>query len=280
MSATVVPVESRDATATEPPAKLLVDGLCVTRRSAHGNGELRVLDRIDFAIRAREFVAIVGPSGCGKTTLLGCLVGLDRATGGRVLLDGADGAGGGSGRAMVFQAPTLLPWRNVSDNVAYGLAIQGRDGPAARQRVAALIALVGLAGFERAYPHELSGGMQQRVNLARALAVEPEVLLMDEPFAALDAQTREDMQSELLRIWEFDRKTVVFITHQIDEAVYLSDRVLVMSPRPSRILSEIPITLDRPRQPRIKRTARFNALVDEIAELVMHGRGGDGRAKA
>jgi NitT/TauT family transport system ATP-binding protein len=275
-TAALAALETRDD-ADERPIKLLVDGLSVTRPGTHGKGELRVIERVDFAILAHEFVSLVGPSGCGKTTLLGCLAGLDRASGGRVLLDGADGTGGGSGRAMVFQAPTLLPWRNVADNIAYGLSIQRRDGPAARERVAALIDRVGLTGFEKAYPHELSGGMQQRVNLARALAVEPEVLLMDEPFAALDAQTREDMQGELLRIWEFDRKTVVFITHQIDEAVYLSDRVLVMSPRPSRILADIRIDLDRPRQARNKRLPRFNELVDQIAGLVLHDRGGKER---
>ena len=253
--------------------KLNVERLGVSYANPRTGQPLQVLDEVTFGIRDREFVSIVGPSGCGKTTLLHCLAGLQQASQGRILCDGENVASGSRKLAMVFQAPTLLPWRNVADNVAYGLSLQGRDNPAARQRVNALIALVGLHGFEQNYPHELSGGMQQRVNLARALAVEPEILLMDEPFAALDAQTREGMQSELLRIWDTDRKTVVFITHQIDEAVYLSDRVLVMQGRPSRIQAEIAVGLDRPRNPHIKRSVVFNDYVDRISDMVM-GNGG------
>lgn len=239
-----------------------------------------MLEDVSFDVQDREFVSIVGPSGCGKTTLLHCLAALQNISGGSILCDGVSAAETSTMRAMVFQAPTLLPWRNVVENVAYGLSLQGRKTQEDKDRVDALIKLVGLGGFERNYPHELSGGMQQRVNLARALAVEPQVLLMDEPFAALDAQTREDMQGELLRIWGYDRKTVVFITHQIDEAVYLSDRVLVMSARPSRVRAAITITLDRPRERRVKRSVRFNQYVDEIADLVMQNppNGGDGTA--
>jgi NitT/TauT family transport system ATP-binding protein len=252
--------------------KLNVQDLAFSFQNARTGKELRVLDGISFAVRDREFVSIVGPSGCGKTTLLHCLTGMNAITRGAITCDGIDAAEVGNKRAMVFQSPTLLPWRNVTDNIAYGLTLQGRKTPEDRQRVQGLVDLVGLAGFERSYPHELSGGMQQRVNLARALAVEPEVLLMDEPFAALDAQTRDDMQAELLRIWEYDRKTVVFITHQIDEAVYLSDRVLVLKPRPSQIQADIVIELDRPRDPRIKRSPRFNEYVDQIVELIMRNK--------
>jgi NitT/TauT family transport system ATP-binding protein len=252
--------------------KLNVQDLAFSFQNARTGQELRVLDGISFAVRDREFVSIVGPSGCGKTTLLHCLTGMNAITRGSITCDGIDAAEVGNKRAMVFQSPTLLPWRNVTDNIAYGLTLQGRKTPQDRQRVQGLVDLVGLAGFERSYPHELSGGMQQRVNLARALAVEPEVLLMDEPFAALDAQTRDDMQAELLRIWEYDRKTVVFITHQIDEAVYLSDRVLVLKPRPSQIQADIVIELDRPRDPRIKRSPRFNEYVDQIVELIMRNK--------
>ena len=249
--------------------RLAVNELVLDYRLPRSQEELRVLDGVTFAINDREFVSIVGPSGCGKTTLLYCLAGLNQVSSGAILFDGVSANAAGIKRAMVFQAPTLLPWRNVVDNIAYGLSLQGRDDDAARRHVNDLVRLVGLAGFERYFPHALSGGMQQRVNLARALAVEPEILLMDEPFAALDAQTRETMQAELLRIWDHDRKTVVFITHQIEEAVYLSDRVLVMKPRPSCIEAEISIDLARPRDRRIKRTVAFNDYVDRINGLVM-----------
>ena len=260
--------------------KLSVQDLAVSYRNPRTRQDLQVLDGVSFDVHDREFVSIVGPSGCGKTTLLHCLAALHTVSRGSILCDGVAAAEAGTVRAMVFQAPTLLPWRNVVDNVAYGLSLQGRKTQEDKDRVNALVRLVGLAGFEQNYPHELSGGMQQRVNLARALAVEPQVLLMDEPFAALDAQTREDMQAELLRIWGFNRKTVVFITHQIDEAVYLSDRVLVMSGRPSRIRAAIAIELGRPRERRLKRSPRFNQYVDEIADLVMQTPSGGTDASA
>ena len=260
----------RDAAAV----KLSVRDLAVNYETSHSRQPLHVLDGLEFEIREREFVSIVGPSGCGKTTLLHCLAGLHAPAGGSILYDDVPVSGAHLKCAMVFQSPTLLPWRTVRDNVAYGLALQGRRGPDDQARVAALVELVGLSDFERHYPHELSGGMQQRVNLARALAVGPEVLLMDEPFAALDAQTREDMQAELLRIWEHDRRTVVFVTHQIEEAVYLSDRVLVLSPRPARVQAAISIGLTRPRATRVKRSVDFNEYVDRIATLVMRDPGG------
>ncbi len=179
---------------------------------------------------------IVGPSGCGKTTLLNIVAGLLPYEEGTVSIDGKRVEGPGVDRAVVFQHSALLPWRTIAGNVRYGMEMQRRfDEATMRERADHFVKMVGLSGFERHYPNELSGGMQQRVNLARALAADPEVLLMDEPFAALDAQTREFMQAELLKIWSQARKTVLFITHQINEAVYLADRVAVMSARPGRL---------------------------------------------
>jgi NitT/TauT family transport system ATP-binding protein len=210
----------------------------------------------------------VGPSGCGKTTFLRILDGLVPADQGAIHLDGRGVAAPGPDRGFVFQSDSLLPWRTVADNVAFGLEIQGRDRANSRGVVADLVKLVGLAGFERYYPHQLSGGMRQRVNLARALAIDPEVLLMDEPFAALDAQTRELMQAELLRIWSQARKTVIFITHQIDEAVYLADRVVVFSARPSVVKATIPVDIPRPRPLAVKRQPALLARVDQIWRLI------------
>jgi NitT/TauT family transport system ATP-binding protein len=193
-------------------ATLEVGGVCKAYRTPAG-AAMPVLRDVSFTAGDGEFLAIVGPSGCGKTTFLRVLDGLVDADGGRIALDGRPVVGPGPDRGFVFQSDSLLPWRTVADNIAFGLELQRRDRAASRR------AAGGLAGFERYYPHQLSGGMRQRVNLAGALAIDPAVLLMDEPFAALDAQTRELMQAELLRIWSESRKTVVFITHQIDEAV-------------------------------------------------------------
>jgi NitT/TauT family transport system ATP-binding protein len=229
---------------------------------------IEVLRDVNFAIADGEFVCIVGASGCGKTTLLRLLDGLIAPSGGAMLLDGKPIDGPGFGRAFVFQQDRLLPWRNVLANVAFGPEIQGRNGKAERERAARYIKLVGLGGFEKHYPHELSGGMRQRVNLARALNAEPEVLLHDEPFASLDAQTREIMQAELLRITAEARKTAIFVTHQIDEAVYLADRVLVLTVRPGRLKEEVRIDLPRPRQLSLKRTPEFVAYTDHIWRLI------------
>jgi NitT/TauT family transport system ATP-binding protein len=174
----------------------------------------------------------------------------------------------GSDRGFVFQNDNLLPWRTVLDNAMIGPEVAGRAGPAARRRTLELLKLVGLAGFENYHPRQLSGGMRQRVNLARALAIDPDILLMDEPFSALDAQTREIMQTELMRIWEQGRKTVLFVTHQIDEAVFLSDRVLVFARRPGRVQDSVDIMLPRPRALAIKRTPEFVAYVDRIWRLI------------
>ncbi len=229
---------------------------------------LLAIDRLNLDIEEGEFVSIVGPSGCGKTTFLKIVDGLLRPTAGRLELDGRVISEPGRDRAIVFQDSSLFPWYTVLRNVAYGLECQGVGGRDARERAMPLIKLVGLAGFENHFPYELSGGMQQRVNLARALTVDPELLLMDEPFAALDAQTREIMQAELLRIWNQTHKTVLFITHQIDEAIFLSDRVIVMSARPGRIIADLRIEIPRPRDLRVKRNPQFLQYVDETWNMI------------
>ena len=216
-------------------------------------------------IRPAEFVSIVGPSGCGKTTFLNAVDGLLPISGGTLELNGQPIVKPGPDRAMVFQQPSLLPWRTVLGNIVYGLELQARISKREREaRARDLIGLVGLAGFEQAYPTELSGGMQQRVNLARALATDPEMLLLDEPFAALDAQTREFMQHELLRIWGETRKTALFITHDIKEAVYLADRVIVFTRRPGRVKACVEVDLPRPRELSIKRAPQFLDYEEQI----------------
>jgi len=234
------------------------------------------VDGATLDVSQGEFVSIVGPSGCGKTTFLNAVDGLLPISGGSLELNGRSIAKPGPDRAMVFQQPSLLPWRTVLGNVVYGLEMQGRTSKSQRvARASDLIQLVGLGGFENAFPTELSGGMQQRVNLARALATDPDMLLLDEPFAALDAQTREFMQSEFLRIWGETRKTALFITHDIKEAVYLADRVLVFSKRPGRVKACVDVNLPRPRELSIKREARFleyeDAIWNHIEEEVRAG---------
>lgn len=226
------------------------------------------LDRFTVDVQPGEFLCLVGPSGCGKTTFLYCLDGLLPLTDGRILLDGKPIAGPGRDRAMVFQSPSLLPWRTVLRNVTYGLELQGVPLRQALPRAREMIALVGLDGFEHYHPSELSGGMQQRVNLARALVMNAEVILLDEPFASLDAQTREFMQAELMRIWQETRRTAIFITHQINEAIYLADRVVVLSARPGRVKSILPVAVPRPRELRVKRTPAFLELEDHIWSLI------------
>lgn len=237
--------------------------LSVSHLSKHFRG-LEVLRDINIEVPEGQFVSIVGPSGCGKTTFLRIVDGLESADRGEVRIDGKLTSKPGPDRAFVFQADSLLPWRTVWDNTFIGLEIQRRNTAEMRQRTQTLLDLVGLKGFERYFPRQLSGGMRQRVNLARALAVNPEVLLMDEPFAALDAQTREIMQAELMRIWSNEKKTVLFITHQIDEAVYLSDRVLVFGRRPGRLQEDVTIDLPRPREIEVKRSPDFMAYADHI----------------
>lgn len=218
------------------------------------------LKDFNVAVGEGEFVSIVGPSGCGKSTFLNVLLGLIPPNSGQMKINGRPVKGPGQDRAMVFQEFGLLPWRTVLNNVELGLELRGVPVGQRRPASQKFIEMVGLTGFENHYPHELSGGMKQRVGLARALATDPDVLLMDEPFAALDAQTRDIMQAELLRIWQEARKTVLFVTHQIEEAVYLSDRVMVMTKRPGRAKKIIDIPLPRPRDYEMRVTQEFNDL--------------------
>jgi NitT/TauT family transport system ATP-binding protein len=232
-------------------------------------GDIRkVLDSITVSIADGEFVCLVGASGCGKTTFIRCIAGLLPAEEGEVRIDGKVVTRPGPDRGFVFQSDALLPWRTVMHNVLFGLEVRGRSFAETRPTAETLIKLVGLSGFENHYPSELSGGMRQRVNLARALAIDPEVLLMDEPFASLDAQTREIMQRELLKIWNQRKKTVLFITHQIDEAIYLADRVLVFSYRPGRLTADIRIPFARPRDLTLKRSPDFLKYVDDVWKLI------------
>src|SRR5689334_24885917 len=227
-------------------------------------GPVRALQNFDIDIGEGEFLSIVGPSGCGKSTFLNVLLGLIKPDSGDIRMSGKAIAGPGTDGAMVFQEFGLLPWRTVQHNVELGLELKGMAADARRKVSQPLIEMIGLKGFESHFPHELSGGMKQRVGLARALATDPNVLLMDEPFAALDAQTRDLMQVERLRIWREARKTVLFVTHQIDEAIYLSDRVLVMSKRPGRAKKIFAIKLPRPREYEMRVTPEFNDLKLEI----------------
>ena len=210
-------------------------------------GTLNVFSELGLSVRDRETVCVLGPSGCGKTTLLRAMHGLLSLDGGRILIDGTPVRGPRRNVAMVFQHFGFMPWKRVRANVAYGLELAGAAQPTVAERVRRYIDLVGLVGFERAFPHELSGGMQQRVGLARALAMEPDILLMDEPFGSLDAQTREIMQDELLRIYQQDPRTMVFITHSIEEAIALGDRIVVLTARPARVRETLVVDIPRPR---------------------------------
>jgi NitT/TauT family transport system ATP-binding protein len=231
-------------------------------------GDLEALRDISLDIAPGEFVSLVGPSGCGKTTLLRILGGLEKADFGRVTINGREVKGPGIDRGIVFQSDSLLPWKTILDNVTLGLRLNGLLDAAAERRARDLLALVGLDQFADYWPAQLSGGMRQRANLARALAIDPQVLFMDEPFSALDAQTRELMQTELLRIWEVGRKTVLFITHQIDEAIFLADRVLVLGRRPGRVKAIIDVPFARPRTLALKRDPGFIALVDQVWSMI------------
>ena len=227
-----------------------------------------VIAGLDLKVEAGEFVVVIGPSGCGKTTLLRLAHGLIKPTSGSIMAGNHSVNRPNRRRGFVFQSDCLLPWRRVIDNVGFPLELSGMRRREARKKALEILDLIGLADTADKYPSQLSGGMRQRVNLARALAIDPELLLMDEPFAALDAQTREVLQSELLTIWARDRKTVLFVTHQLDEAVYLADRVVVLQSHPGRIREIIPIDLPRPRNLDIKRTAEFASLVKRLWDLI------------
>jgi NitT/TauT family transport system ATP-binding protein len=228
---------------------------------------IEVLEDVSLAVKRGEFLTIVGPSGCGKTTLLRIFAGLIPLSDGHVLHDGRPVNGPSPSVGFVFQSDNLMPWRTVWDNIGLGPELRGESKRTYAPRIERLLDLVGLSGFERYYPHQLSGGMRQRINLARALAIEPDVLLMDEPFAALDAQTREIMQDELLHIWRGTGNTVIFITHQIDEALFLADRLVILAARPGRVQEVLEVDIPRPRSLEVKRSAHFV----ELADHVWHG---------
>ena len=233
--------------------------------------EVVAVDGLDLRISRGEFVCLLGPSGCGKSTTLLALAGLLPKAGGDIRIGGHPVTCPGSDRAVVFQEFALMPWLTVMENVCFGLRLRRMPLAERKGRAVNYIQMVGLAGFESHYPHELSGGMRQRVGIARALAVNPEILLMDEPFGALDAQTRELMGVELLNIWDRERKTVLFVTHGIDEAIYLGDRVVVMSSRPGRVKKNIEIRFPRPRDHRLYGEPEFVAYRQEIWDLLDHG---------
>ena len=254
-------------------AQIDVEGLRIRYETARG-GVLAV-SQLDMTVKSGEFVCLLGPSGCGKSTTLMAVGGLVDAAEGKISVAGNPVSGPSPDVAIVFQEFALLPWLTVLDNVAFGLRLRKVGTAERRGRARQCIEMVGLAGFEQAYPHELSGGMKQRVGIARALAVDPQILLMDEPFGALDAQTRELMGIELLNIWDRERKTILFVTHGIDEAIYLSDQVLVMSGRPGRIKKDIKIDIPRPRDQRIHNLPEFAAYRQAIWELIEHPSIGD-----
>ncbi|GII92632.1 ABC transporter ATP-binding protein [Sinosporangium siamense] len=233
-----------------------------------GSTTVTALENVDIDIAEGEFVSIVGSSGCGKSTLLNILAGLERQSSGQVLVNGRPIAGPGPDRAMVFQSDASFPWLTVKDNLEYGLKVQGRSQAERERVVGELLPLLGLDQFAHAYPRELSGGMRKRIDIGRAYAVEPEILLMDEPFGALDVVTREHMQDELLRTWSARRSTVVFITHDIDEAIMLSDRIVMLSPRPGRVREVVDVPFARPRTPELRETADFYKLRTDLRRMM------------
>jgi NitT/TauT family transport system ATP-binding protein len=264
---TVIPMRER----TEATARPGADKVRIRVRGLNKRyGALDVFRGIDFDVGEREIVAIVGPSGCGKTTLLRCIDGLLPVDHGEITVAGQRVLEPIAGMAMVFQHFGLFPWKTVYDNVAYGLRMARASRAEIAHKVPYFINLVGLAGFEKAYPYQMSGGMQQRCGLARALAIEPGVLMMDEPFAAVDAQTREILQFELLRIWEQRPTTMVFVTHSIEEAVLMGDRVFVLKGRPSSIRETIAIDLPRPRTRETLREPRFAELRERVWSTLMN----------
>ena len=246
--------------------KLRIDGVSRTFAGVRGGEPVKALLPTDLAVAANDFITILGPSGCGKSTLLRIVAGLDTPSTGRVLLDGRVVTGPGPDRGMVFQSYTLFPWLTVADNIAFGLREKGMPERERREAVASYVDLVGLRGFENHWPKQLSGGMQQRTAIARALANDPEILLLDEPFGALDNQTRGLMQELLLGIWERSKKTVLFVTHDIEEAIFMASRVVVMTARPGRIKSDVAVDLPHPRHYTLKTSPEFSALKARLTE--------------
>jgi NitT/TauT family transport system ATP-binding protein len=259
-----VPGEQRDATAADPILRVAA----VNKRFATAGGEMEALRGVNLEVRAGEFVCLIGASGCGKSTLLRMIGGFETASEGQVLMRGRPVAGPGPDRGMVFQDYGLFPWLSVRGNIGFGPTARGLPRAEVSAIADRFVRMIGLDRFAASYPHQLSGGMKQRVAIARVLANEAEVVLMDEPFGALDAMTREHLQTELLEIWTRTGLTVLFVTHAIEEAVLLADRVVVMSPGPGRIVADIPITLPRPRD---VVSAPFNDMRRHVAE-VLHGK--------
>jgi NitT/TauT family transport system ATP-binding protein len=248
--------------------KLIAQNLSISYNLNNSNSQFIAINKISFQIQNSEFTVIVGPSGCGKSSLLNAIAGLQPISQGKLLLDGEPITKPSKNCAMVFQSSALMPWRKVIDNVAYGLEIQGYTKHHRYQKARQYLQLVGLQQFEQSFPHQLSGGMQQRVNLARALTVEPNLLLLDEPFSALDALTREYMQEELQRIWLRTKNTVVYITHLIDEAIFLADKIIVISASPGKIKKVIKIDFPRPRSLDLKHKIEFNQYKSDIWNLL------------
>ena len=248
------------------PVKLKVEDL--SKKFDTQKGEILALEKINFQIHRREFISVIGPSGCGKTTLIRILAGLDFPTSGNVLLEGRRMEGPGAERGMVFQDYTLFPWLSVKKNVMFGLEIKGLGKLKAEAEAMEWLEMVGLSKFTDSYPEQLSGGMKQRVAIARSLANRPEILFLDEPFGALDAQTRSSMQAYLLKIWQNVDVTVLFVTHDLDEAIYLSDRILVLRANPGEIDELIEVPVPRPRSPEQFLTPEFLATKKRLEELI------------
>jgi len=248
-------------------SQLSIQGVSRIFETAKGQ-RTQALQPIDFNVNDNDFVTILGPSGCGKSTLLRIVAGLERTSTGRVLLDGQPVQGPGADRGMVFQSYTLFPWLTIAQNIRFGLRERGMGDAEQKERSGYFIAKVGLRGFENHFPKQLSGGMQQRTAIARALANDPKILLLDEPFGALDNQTRVLMQELLLGIWESARKTVLFVTHDIDEAIFMANRVAVFSARPGRIKSDIAVELPHPRHYTVKTTPAFMELKARLTEEI------------
>ena len=249
-------------------AKLRIEGVSRVFPGVRGGNPTQALMPTSLDVADNDFITILGPSGCGKSTLLRIVAGLDTPTQGQVLLDGVRVLGPGADRGMVFQSYTLFPWLTVRENICFGLRERGVDGKRQEEIAQHWIGKVGLAGFERHHPKMLSGGMQQRTAIARALANDPAILLLDEPFGALDNQTRSLMQELLLALWETERKTILFVTHDIEEAIFMANRVVVMSARPGRVKADIAVDLPHPRHYTIKTSAAFSALKAQLTEEI------------
>ena len=242
----------------------------VSKSYGRGRDVVRAIDELSLGVRHNEFVSILGPSGCGKSTLMLMIAGLVQPSAGTISIQGREVRGPRRSNGIVFQNPVLLPWRTILDNVLLPIELMGENTSAYLDHAFELLETAGIVDFSDRLPHELSGGMRQRVGICRALIQDPMLLLMDEPFSALDAMTRDDMNLELLRIWERDRKTVVFVTHSIPEAIFLSDRVVLLSKRPARILEDVPVPLPRPRSIEMQESELFTRLRTHVRKLIRH----------